>query len=168
MLVYLLQLKVQYTYILIFYFHTYKHLVTIIRKTTVFILLFIPQCIEFNGIFSGVQKDLDSKHLLRHSKSSSCSPPYLMTSLSMQPLAKSINCDQSVILRHTWVFSLVMRIYRPQYTDRVCCESSSSCTLFLGIWPLNVTRMNHCISFNTAWPEEVPIFRCGLRSSLLR
>jgi len=26
------------------------------------------------------------------------------------------------------LFSVIMRIYRPQYTDRVCCESPSSCT----------------------------------------
>jgi len=51
-------------------------------------------------VSGGVQKDLDSKHLLRHSKSSSCSLPYLMISLSVQPLAKSINWDQSFLLRH--------------------------------------------------------------------
>jgi len=84
--------------------------------------------------------------------------------LSMQPLPKSINCDQTFLLRHTWVFSLVMRLYRPQYTDRVCCQSPSSCTSFLGMSLSNVTRMNHCISFNTAWPN----FNCGFRSSLLR
>jgi len=46
-------------------------------------------------VSGGFQNELDSKHLLRHSKSLSCSLPYLMTSLSMQPLAESINFDQS-------------------------------------------------------------------------
>jgi len=36
------------------------------------------------------------------------------------------------LLRNTWIFSLVMRIYCPRYTDRVCCGSPSSCTSFLG------------------------------------
>ena len=58
----------------------------------------------------GVQKDLDSKHLLRHSASYSWSLPYLITSLFMQALAKSSSCDQSFLLRSTCVFSLVMRI----------------------------------------------------------
>ena len=66
-------------------------------------------------------------------QSSSCSLPYLIIPLSMQPLAKSINCDQIFLLRNTWVFSLVMRIYRPQYTDRVCCDSPSSCSSFVTI-----------------------------------
>jgi len=57
--------------------------------------------------------------------------------------------------RYTWLFSLLMCIYRPQYTDRVWCESPSSCTSFLGISHLNVTRINSCISFNTAWPLVV-------------
>jgi len=81
----------------------------------------------------GVQKDLDWKHLFRHSASSSWGLPYLINSLSMQALAKSSNCDQSFLLRSTWVFSLVIRIYRPQYTERVCCGSPSSCISFLGI-----------------------------------
>jgi len=67
------------------------------------------------------------------------------------------------LLTYTWVFSLLMRIYRPQYTDRVCCESPSSCTSFLSTSLLNVVGMNHCIPFNTAW-SEVPIFTFGLRS----
>jgi len=106
----------------------------------------------------GVQKDLDSKHLLRHSASYSWSLPYLITSLFMQALTKSSSCDQSFLLRSTCVFSLVMRIYRPQYTDSVCWVLPSSCNSFLRMSPLNVTRMDHCISFNTTWPEGVPIF----------
>ena len=40
-------------------------------------------------VSEGVQRDLDSKHFLRHSSSSSCSLPHLINSLSMQGLAKS-------------------------------------------------------------------------------
>jgi len=46
----------------------------------------------------GVQKDLDSKHLLLHSASSSWSLPYLITSLSMQALAKSSSCTNRFYL----------------------------------------------------------------------
>jgi len=112
-------------------------------------------------ISGGVQKDLDSKYLLRHSASYSWSLPYLITSLIMQALAKSSSCDQSFLHGSTCVFSLVMRIYRTQYTDSVCWVLQSSCTSFLRISPLIVTRMNHCISFNTTWPEGVPIFSSG-------
>jgi len=42
----------------------------------------------------GVQNDLDSKHFLRDSTSSSWSLLYFITSLSMQALAKSSSCDQ--------------------------------------------------------------------------
>jgi len=73
-------------------------------------------------------------------------------------LAKSISCDQSFLLRYTWVFSLVMPIYRPQYIERVWCWSPSSCTSFFDILLLNLIRMNHCRSFKTTWSEEVPYF----------
>jgi zinc transporter ZupT len=45
-------------------------------------------------VSGGVQNDLDSKHFLRHSASSSWILPHLITSLSMQALAKSSSCDQ--------------------------------------------------------------------------
>ena len=109
----------------------------------------------------GVQKNFVSKHLLRHSASYSWSLPYLITSLFIQALAKISSCDQSFLLRSTCVFSLVMRIYRPQYTDSVCWVLPSSWTSFLRMSPLNVTRMNHCISFNTTWPKGIPIFCSG-------
>jgi len=116
-------------------------------------------------VFGDVQKRFDSTHLSRHSTSSSWSLQNLITCLSMQALAKSISCDQSFLLRYTWVFSLVMRMYRPQYIDRVWHESPISCTSFFDILLLNVTRIKHCRSFNTTWPEEVPIFTCVLRFS---
>jgi len=116
-------------------------------------------------LFGGVQKHFHSTHLSRHSTSSSWSLQNLITCLSMQALAKSISCEQSFLLRYTWVFSLVKRIYLPQYIDRVWRRSPSSCTSFLEILLLNVTRMNHCRSFKTTWPENVPIFTCGLRFS---
>ena len=111
------------------------------------------------------KKHFDSAHFDRHLTSSSCSLPNLITCLSMQALARSISRYQSFLLRYTWVSSLVMRIYRPQYIDRVWRGSPSSWKSFFGILLLNVTIMNHCIAFNTTWPEEVPIFTCGLRSS---
>ena len=145
--------------------HTYKHYLS--SETGVFLYFssFHNVLKSITFMSGGVRKDLDSKHFLRHSASSSRSLPYLITSLFMQALAKSSSCGQSFLLRSTWVFSLVMRIYRPQYTDRVWCGSPSTCTSFVGISLLNVTRMNHCISFNTAWPEGVPIFTSGLRLS---
>ena len=45
-------------------------------------------------VFGGMQKDLDSTHLLRHSTSSSLSLQNLITCLSMQALANSSSCDQ--------------------------------------------------------------------------
>jgi hypothetical protein len=82
-------------------------------------------------VFGGVQKHFDLTHLSRHSTSLSWILQNLITCLSMQALAKSISCDQSVLLRYTWVFSLVMRMYRPRYIYRVWRESPSSCTSFL-------------------------------------
>ena len=65
-------------------------------------------------ISGGVQNDLNSKYLLRHSASSSWSLAYLITSLSMQALVKASSSDQSSLLKCTRVFSLVMRIYYQQ------------------------------------------------------
>ena len=79
--------------------------------------------------------------------------------------AKSNSCDQFYLLRCTLVFALGMRIYRPQKTDRVCCGSPSSCNSFLGMSILNITRMNHCFEFKTAW-TGVAIFTSGLSLSL--
>ena len=99
-------------------------------------------------VFGGVQKDLDSKHLLRYFTSSSRSLPYLITPLSMQALAESVSYDQYFLLRCTRVFSLVMWICLPQYADRVCCESPSSYIIFYDVFVLSViTKMNHCILF---------------------
>jgi len=47
-----------------------------------------------------------------------------------------------------------MSINCRQDTDRVCWGSPISCTSFLDISLLIVTRIKHCISFKTAWPEE--------------
>jgi hypothetical protein len=47
-------------------------------------------------VSGGVQNDLDSKYFLRHSTISSWSLLYLITSLSMQALAKSSSFDQSL------------------------------------------------------------------------
>jgi len=112
-------------------------------------------------VFGSVQKHFDSSHLFRHSTNSSWILQNVITCLSIQAVAKSISCDQSFLLRYTWVFSIVMRLYRPQYIDRVWCGSPSSCTSFFDILLLNVTRMKHCKSFNTTWPEEVPVFTYG-------
>ena len=68
-------------------------------------------------VFGIVQKHFDSTHLFRHSNISYWSLQNFITFLSIQVLAKSIRCDQSFLLRYTWVFSLVMRITRPQYID---------------------------------------------------
>ena len=58
-------------------------------------------------VFGGIQKDLDSTHLLRHSTSSSWSLQNLITCLSIQALANSSSCDQSFYLDalefwHSW------------------------------------------------------------------
>ena len=55
----------------------------------------------------GVQSDTHSKHYLRHSKSSSWNLSYLITSLSMQALAKSSSYDNFFYLdalqcSHSW------------------------------------------------------------------
>jgi hypothetical protein len=98
-------------YIKFIFISKHNHLI-IIRKTTVLYFNPFHNVLKSMAFVSGeVQKDSDWKHLLRHSKSLFCSLPYLITSLSILPLAKSIHCDQSFLLRHTWVFSLVMRIY---------------------------------------------------------
>ena len=73
--------------------------------------------------------------------------------------------ETNFLLRNTWVFSLVIRMYWPQYIDRVWRESPSSFTSFFDILLLNITKINHCRSYKTTWPEEVPIFTCGLRFS---
>ena len=46
-------------------------------------------------VSGGVQNDVDSKHFLRQSSISSWILLYLITSLSMQALAKSNSCDQT-------------------------------------------------------------------------
>jgi len=101
-------------------------------------------------VFGGSQYVLPRNHLFHRSTSSSWSLQNLITCLFMQAFFKFISSDRSFLLRHTQVFSLVMQIYRPQNTDRVWRESPSLCTLFLGMFLLNVTR--------------VPVFTC-LRSS---
>ena len=58
-------------------------------------------------VFGGVQKDLDSTHLLRHSTSSSWILQNLITCLSMEALAISISYDQFFYLdalecSHSW------------------------------------------------------------------
>ena len=69
--------------------------------------------------FGGVRKDFSRKHLFHHSTRSSWSLLNLITCLFMQALPNSIRYAKSVLLRSTWVFSLVMRIYRSQCIDRV-------------------------------------------------
>ena len=56
-------------------------------------------------VSGSVQKDLDSKHSLRHSKSSSCSLAYLITSLSMQAISKSTSCDKFFTWTHVSVLT---------------------------------------------------------------
>jgi len=52
-------------------------------------------------VFGGVQKHFDSTHLSHQSTISSWILQNLTTCLSMQALAKSISCDQTVLLRYT-------------------------------------------------------------------
>jgi len=82
-------------------------------------------------VFACVQKDLPCKDLFQHSTNSSWSLHYLITFRYIHALPKSVSRDQSFLLSYAWVFSLVMRIYRPQYIDRVWRESPSSCNSFL-------------------------------------
>ena len=63
--------------------------------------------------FGGVQKDVESKHLLRQSIVSSCSEQSLSVSLSIQELAKSMRYDHAVLFTYTLASSDVMRMYRP-------------------------------------------------------
>ena len=140
--------------------HTYKYL---FGTRLVFIWQFINKSAKSMAfVFGGVQKHFESTHLSRHSTSSSLIVQNLITTQSMH---HSLNPSlvTKLLLRYTSVISLVMRMYGPQYIDRVWRESPSSCIWFFDILHLNVTRMNHCRSFNTTWPEEVPIFTCGLR-----
>jgi hypothetical protein len=125
----------------------------------------IVQFIEINGICVCVQKHFDRTHFSRNSTNSSWGLQNWFAYLSMQARAKSISCDQAFMLGYTRVFSLVMRIYRPMYIERVWRGSQGSCTSLFGILLLNLTRMNDCMPFNTTCPEKVPIFICALRSS---
>jgi len=111
--------------------------------------------------FGGVLKDLSCKHLFQHSTRLSWSLLNPTTFLFMQELANSIRNSQFILLRSTWVLLLLMRIYRPHCIDNVWCELRCLCTLSLGILSLNVTRMNHCVLFNSAWPEGASIFTWG-------
>jgi len=75
--------------------HTYKKYLSSERDVFLYFSSFhnILKSVAFMS--GGLQRDLDSKHLLRHSANSSWSVPYLITSLSMQALAKSSSCDKS-------------------------------------------------------------------------
>jgi hypothetical protein len=116
-------------------------------------------------VSGSVQKQLNSKHLFRHCMSSSCRLQSLSICLSIQKPASCIRYDHSDLFNNTLTSSDLMRIYRPQYTDRVWRQSSSSCTSFFGISFLNVTRMNHYIWFRTTLREEVTMFICGVGCS---
>jgi hypothetical protein len=58
--------------------------------------------------------------------------------LCKQSLSPSV--VTKLLLRHTSVFLLLMRFNHPQYTDRVCRGSPSTCTSFFDILLFNVTK----------------------------
>ena len=142
--------------------HTYKYL---FGTRLVFIWQFINKSAKSMAfVFGGVQKHFESTHLSRHSTSSSLIVQNLITTQSMH---HSLNPSlvTKLLLRYTSVISLVMRMYGPQYIDRVWRESPISCTSFIDIYSwMSLEWTTEIHSNHMAWRSpnlhlwfEVPI-----------
>jgi len=83
-------------------------------------------------VFGGVQKDLPCKHIFYNSKVLLRVCRILQhVGLCNHLLYPSV-VTYLPLLRFTYMFSLVMRIYRPQFIGGMWRESPSLCTSFFG------------------------------------